>query len=123
MTHKQALFVEEYLIDCNATAAARRSGYSQKTAYSIGQENLRKPEIKQAIEAAMTEMRNNLSATREQRKEFWTQIMNDDSADMKHRLRASELLGKSEGDFDSAVIERERKMNMTLEDEIREMTF
>lgn len=123
MTHKQALFIQEYLIDCNATAAARRAGYSERTAGAIGAENLRKPEIKKAIESALAERRNILSATREQRKEFWTQIMNDDSADMKHRLRASELLGKSEGDFDSAVIERERKMNMTLEDEIREMTF
>ena len=123
MTNKQALFVEEYLTSLNATQAAIASGYSERTAGAIGAENLRKPEIKQAIESAMNERRNNLSATREQRKEFWTQIMNDDSMDMKHRLRASELLAKSEGDFDLSVIERERKKDMTLEEEIREMTF
>jgi len=46
---KQQRFVEEYCIDFNATAAAKRSGYSEKTAYSIGSENLRKPELKKAI--------------------------------------------------------------------------
>lgn len=52
MTPKQQRFVQEYLIDCNATQAAIRAGYSEKTAYSIGQENLNKPEIADAIEAA-----------------------------------------------------------------------
>ena len=42
---KQASFVREYLIDGNATQAAIRAGYSAKTAYKIGQENLRKPQI------------------------------------------------------------------------------
>lgn len=42
---KQAAFIAEYLIDGNATQAALRAGYSPKTAYSIGQENLKKPEI------------------------------------------------------------------------------
>lgn len=50
LTLKQKRFVEEYLIDLNATAAAKRAGYSQKTAYSIGQENLKKTEIQSAIQ-------------------------------------------------------------------------
>jgi phage terminase small subunit len=52
-TPKQKLFIEEYLIDLNATQAAVRAGYSKKTAYSIGQENLKKPEIMAAIKKAM----------------------------------------------------------------------
>ncbi|WP_337049368.1 terminase small subunit [Serratia fonticola] len=40
-------FVAEYLKDSNATQAAARAGYSEKIAYSIGEENLRKPEIAQ----------------------------------------------------------------------------
>jgi phage terminase small subunit len=55
MTPKQQRFVEEYLIDLNATQAAIRAGYSSKTAYAIGEENLRKPEISEAIQAAMDE--------------------------------------------------------------------
>lgn len=53
LTEKQARFVAEYLVDLNATEAAKRAGYSEKTAYSIGFENLRKPEIQEAIQAAM----------------------------------------------------------------------
>lgn len=55
MTKKQKRFVEEYLIDLNATQAAIRAGYSPDTAYSIGQENLKKPEIANAIAKAMAE--------------------------------------------------------------------
>jgi phage terminase small subunit len=52
---KQKRFVDEYLIDLNATQAAIRAGYSQKTAKSIGQENLTKPDIAAAIEIRMKE--------------------------------------------------------------------
>lgn len=52
LTAKQARFVEEYLIDLNATQAAIRAGYSEKTAHSIGAENLIKPEIQNAIAEA-----------------------------------------------------------------------
>lgn len=51
LTPKQRRFVEEYLIDLNATQAAIRAGYSAKTAAVIGAENLRKPNIASAIEA------------------------------------------------------------------------
>ena len=53
MTPKQQRFVEEYLIDCNATQAAIRAGYSEKTAAVIGAENLTKPNIQEAVETAM----------------------------------------------------------------------
>lgn len=49
LTDKQELFAREYLSDLNATQAAKRAGYSDKTAYSIGQENLKKPEIQARI--------------------------------------------------------------------------
>ena len=52
-TAKQDRFVEEYLIDLNATQAAIRAGYSEKTARQIGQENLSKPNIQEAIQKAM----------------------------------------------------------------------
>lgn len=50
MTPKQKKFCVEYLIDLNATQAAIRAGYSKKTAYSIGNENLNKPEINRRIQ-------------------------------------------------------------------------
>lgn len=51
MTPKQQRFVDEYLIDLNATQAAIRAGYSEKTARQVGAENLSKPDIADAIEA------------------------------------------------------------------------
>lgn len=55
LTPKQQRFVEEYLIDLNATQASIRAGYSSKTANEIGAENLTKPSIKEAIALAMAE--------------------------------------------------------------------
>ena len=50
MTAKQQRFCDEYLIDLNATQAAIRAGYSEKTARKIGQENLTKPDIQEYIQ-------------------------------------------------------------------------
>jgi phage terminase small subunit len=50
LTAKQERFCQEYLIDFNATQAAIRAGYSKKTAFSIGVENLRKPLIAEHIQ-------------------------------------------------------------------------
>ena len=55
LTEKQQRFVEEYLIDLNATQAAIRAGYSAKTADAIGCENLTKPNIQQKIAEHMAE--------------------------------------------------------------------
>ena len=50
LTPKQFQFAQEYMVDHNATQAAVRAGYSEDTAYSIGSENLRKPEIAEEVE-------------------------------------------------------------------------
>ena len=52
LTDKQQRFVDEYLIDLNATQAAIRAGYSEKTAQQMGSENLSKPVIQEAIAIA-----------------------------------------------------------------------
>ena len=53
LTDLQKKFIKEYLIDLNITAAALRAGYSEKTAYSIGQETFYKPHIQAAIQKEM----------------------------------------------------------------------
>lgn len=50
LTEKQKKFINEYLIDLNATKAAKRAGYSEKTAGSMGQQNLKKLEIQNEID-------------------------------------------------------------------------
>lgn len=58
LTQKQKRFVKEYKANGgNATKAAIKAGYSEKTAYSIGEENLRKPEIREALSVEEEKMR------------------------------------------------------------------
>ena len=121
LTAKQQIFIMEYLTDMNATQAAIRAGYSAKTAYSIGQENLKKPEIKEAISAAVSEREKRTEITAdfvimklieivdrcmqrapvfrqgeqlvdEQGRNVWT-------FDAKNALKALELLGRNLGMF------------------------
>ena len=63
LTPRQARFVEEFLVDCNATQAAVRAGYSEKTAGVIGHENLSKPNIAAAIAKAQTERAEEVGIT------------------------------------------------------------
>lgn len=57
LTDKQKRFCEEYLVDLNATQAAIRAGYSEKTARQTASENLSKPDIQDTI----AELRKNVS--------------------------------------------------------------
>ena len=54
------MFVEEYIIDLNATQAAIRAGYSKKTAGQIGEQNLKKLEIQQAINEKLAKKKEKL---------------------------------------------------------------
>jgi phage terminase small subunit len=65
LTEKQKLFVAAYLAEPNATAAAKKAGYSERTAHSIGAENLNKPEIKAEIEKGLAEVKRDLGITRD----------------------------------------------------------
>ena len=66
LTAKQESFVREYLIDKNATQAAIRAGYSEKTAQQTGSENLLKPVIADdaAWEAALKASRDGVTGLR-----------------------------------------------------------
>ena len=55
LTPKQERFVQEYLIDLNATQAAIRAGYSAKTAEQQGYQLLQKPSVQAAIAARQKE--------------------------------------------------------------------
>ncbi len=55
LTSKQQRFIEEYLVDLNATQAAIRAGYSRNSARQMGAENLTKPVIAAAVAEAKRE--------------------------------------------------------------------
>ncbi|MBK9446194.1 MAG: terminase small subunit [Betaproteobacteria bacterium] len=103
---KQRQFIAEYLIDFNATQAAIRAGYSKKTAGSQGFDLLKKPEIAAAVAKGQAKQLDKAIATRADRQKFWTEVMQGLAADsdMRDRLKASELLGKSEADFTEKLV-------------------
>ena len=62
MTPKQSAFVDEYLVDFNATQAAVRAGYSERSAYNLGYQALQHPQVKVALEARMAALGVNPAA-------------------------------------------------------------
>lgn len=103
LTEKQKRFCDEYLVDYNATQAAVRAGYSVKSAYSIGEENLRKPELKTYIDERLEQLRSAKTATATEVMEFLTEVMRDEDESSVSRLKAAELLGKRFGLFTDKV--------------------
>lgn len=118
LTPKQERFVCEYLKDLNATQAAIRAGYSENSAGQIGAENLRKPAIKEAIDAKLEEMNNSAIADANETLEYLSRVLRGEEVDevlrlsgsgeqsktalrvaAKDRMRAAELLGKYYGLF------------------------
>lgn len=103
LTPKQERFVGEYLIDYNATQAAVRAGYSEKTAHAIGYQNLQKPAIQQAIKAALQRENDRLLISGEKILEGLMDIAfaegEDSGVKPAERMRALELLGKHLGLF------------------------
>lgn len=75
MTAKQQRFCDEYLIDLNATQAAIRAGYSEKTARAIANENLTKPYIKEYIEKRMAEKESELIADQNEVMKYLSAVM------------------------------------------------
>lgn len=75
LTAKQQRFCDEYLIDLNATQAAIRAGYSEKTARSIAAENLTKPDIQEYIQKRLAEKEDALIAKQDEVMKYLTSVM------------------------------------------------
>ena len=106
LTCKQQTFVNEYLIDLNATQAAIRAGYSKKTAGQIGDENLRKPQIAKAIQESMSQRAGRAKISSELVVQGILRVIrrcegDGDAFDANQVLRGYELLGKHLGLFRS----------------------
>ena len=71
LTAKQSRFVEEYLVDLNATQAAARAGYSAKTAEQQGYQLLQKTSVQQAIAEAMSKRSERTEITADQVLTCW----------------------------------------------------
>ncbi len=139
MTAKQRRFCDEYLIDLNATQAAIRAGYSEKTAHVIGAENMAKPAIQEFIKARMDEKESELIADQNEVLRYFTSVMRGQTEsevvvvenvgdftskarrikkapDEKERLDAAKQLGKRYGLFtDRIEAEVDTTLNITID--------
>jgi phage terminase small subunit len=97
LTPKQAKFVAAY--EGNGAEAARKAGYKAKRLDQAAYEILRNPEVAAAIQARSKSEASSLVADRAERQRFWTEVLRDGSQELRDRLKASELLGKSQADF------------------------
>lgn len=144
MTDKQRKFAEEYLIDCNATQAAIRAGYNEKTAYSQGQRMLKNVEVKSYIEKRLEQISNEKTADAQEVMEYLTSVLRGEShsticvtegtgegctkarllekpPDERERLKAAELLGKRFGLYtDKVDVSNAVPVVISGEDEIAE---
>lgn len=91
LTEKQKRFVDYYIETGNKTEAAKRAGYSEKTAASIGDENLRKPVIKAAIEGRLKELEDKRIAKIDEVLKFLT-------SSMRGELKDEQIVVEGEGD-------------------------
>lgn len=112
LTEKQKRFADYYIETGNATEAARRAGYSEKTARAIGNENLTKPNIKSYIEKRLKELEDERTADAKEVLQYLTSVMRGEEVEeivgftdkgmqkvrklpnVKDRVKAAELLGK-----------------------------
>ncbi len=126
MTNKQKRFADEYLIDCNATQAAIRAGYSEKAARVTATRMLTNANIKAYIDKQLEQLHNKSIATAEEVMEYLSAVLRGQSTseivvvegvgdgcssartmtkapDERERLKAAELLGKRFGMFTDKV--------------------
>jgi len=92
LTPKQQLFVNEYLVDLNATQAAIRAGYSPKRADAMGHENLRKPEIAAALMERMNKRAEQTQIDAEWVLKRLAQDATADVADLYHENGARQCM-------------------------------
>ena len=105
LTEKQRRFVEVYSSNGgNALDAARVAGYRQP--HPQGAENMQKPTVRAAIEALREETTTSAILSREERQKYWSRVIRGEEMEpdgkppaIRDRLRASELLAKSQADF------------------------
>lgn len=119
MTHRQELFIQEYVKTGNATHSAISAGYSKKTAYSIGQRLLKNVEVEKAIDNLSKKIAVNNIMTAKERQEFLTSLILSDNVKVSDKLRALDLLNKMTGEY---IQKAEVNGNIKTDDPFKNLT-
>lgn len=138
LTVKQEKFIDYYVRTGNATQAAISAGYSPKTAYSIGNENLNKPEIKKVIEERLNKLQNERTADTQEILENLTAILRSQaqeevilvvkgnvqklskSPSVRDRLRAMDIMCKISGLYQDKTEISFNQQPVVIVDDVRE---
>ena len=101
LTEKERIFADEYIKTTNATQSAIKAGYAENSASVTGSKMLRKPKVRQYIDAVMNERSKNTIATADEVLEYLTRVLCGEEKDafgldvsVADRTKAAELLGK-----------------------------
>ena len=115
LTVKQKKFIQAY--SGNATEAARIAGYkgNDATLAQVGYENMMNPEINSQVMKRQDLEIQRIVMNRLDRQILWTELARSSSVEVKDRLKATELLGRSEGDFTEKL---EVSVNLNLADRL-----
>ena len=101
LTKKERIFADEYVKTTNGTQSAITAGYSEKTASVTASKMLRKPKVRQYIDAIMDERSKDTIATADEVSEYLTRVVRGEEKDafgldvsVADKTKAAELLGK-----------------------------
>lgn len=127
MTHRQELFIQEYIKTGNATSSAIKAGYSKRTAKSIGQRLLTFVDIKKKIDELSQKVANNNIMTAKERQEYLSKLINSDNVKVSDKLKALDILNKMTGEYIQKVevngeLKSDPFKNLTT-DELRKIIF
>ena len=121
LNEKQKAFAEYYAACFNAAEAARKAGYSERTARTIGQQLLTKLDVQDYLRELRTNAHNERIATINEVLEYLTETMRDKSEQRKERTKAAQLLREALGDAKAEAAGNE--VRIVIDRQVRDLSL
>jgi phage terminase small subunit len=121
LNERQKRFVDYYIKSANAEESAIKAGYSKAYARGNAHKLVANSCIKEYIQERNKQLENDRIVSMEEVKRFWSDTIRDNEADLKHRLKASEYIAKT----NAAFIEKQQitgEMNHTVETDLSKLS-
>lgn len=121
LNEKQKAFAEYYAACFNATEAAKKAGYSERTAYSIGQRLLKHVEVQKCLQSLSKSAHSERIATINEVLEYLTETMRDENEQRKERTKAAQLLREALGDAKAEAAGSE--VRIVIDRQVRDLSL